>query len=198
MGPGITVAEVASSPWLTPRLLAVSTMVALLAAIGTYVVLADSGDPVESGPSGTILLEPSDEPPSDDPMFTTFDGDEVALSTLRGTPVLVNFFASTCVPCVREMPAFEEVFQEVGDEVRFLGLAMQDRPEDALDLIERTGITYPAAQDRDGSVINALGGTVLPTTVLLDAEGEIVANHSGALDADELRKLLADELDIRA
>lgn len=186
------------SPWLTLRLLAVSTTVALLAAIATYVVLDDGGDTESVASSGTIPLEPSEEPASDDPVFTTFDGDEVALSSLQGSPVLVNFFASTCVPCVTEMPAFEEVFQEVGDQVRFLGLAMQDRPEDALDLIERTGVTYPAAQDKDGSVINALGGTVLPTTVLLDAEGEIVASHSGALDAEQLRELLADELDIRA
>jgi thiol-disulfide isomerase/thioredoxin len=188
---------VARSPWLTPRLLIVSTVVALLAAIATYVALGGADDD-DDATTGTIALEPSDDAPSDDPTFTTFDGDEVTLSSLQGSPVLVNFFASTCVPCVTEMPAFEEVFQELGDQVHFLGLAMQDRPEDALELIEQTGITYPAAQDKDGSVINALGGTVLPTTVLLDADGEILVTHSGKLDADDLRELLADELGVTA
>ena len=183
---------VRGSPLLSPRLLLVSTAVALLAAIATYVVL--SGD--DGGSAGTVPLTPVDEEPAEDPIFTTFEGDEVRLSSLQGAPVVVNFFASTCVPCIKEMPAFEEVYQEVGDEVRFLGLAVNDRPEDALDLVERTGITYPTAQDPRGEVVTALGGTVLPTTVLLDAEGEVVTAHSGALEADELRALLADELGV--
>jgi hypothetical protein len=96
------------------------------------------------------------------------------------------------------MPDLEEVHQEIGDRITFLGLALQDRPEDALDLIERTGVTYRTAQDRDASVITALGGTVLPTTVLLDAEGQIVALHNGEIDAARLRRLIADELGIRS
>lgn len=185
------------SSWLTPRLLVASTVVALLAATATYVLL-DDGHDEDASTSGTIVLEPSDLPPSEDPSFTTFDGDEVQLSTLQGRPLVVNFFASTCVPCITEMPDFEEVFQEVGDEVPFLGLALQDRPEDALALMERTGITYPAAQDKDGSVINALGGTILPTTVLLDADGEILLRHAGKLDADDLRALIAEALGVPA
>jgi thiol-disulfide isomerase/thioredoxin len=128
--------------------------------------------------------------------FTTFEGDEIALSSLAGTPVLVNFFASTCVPCVTEMPALQAVHEELGDQVLFLGLAMQDRPEDAQALVERTGVTYRTAQDKDGSVITALGGTVLPTTVLLDADSEIVASHSGQLDEDALRSFITDGLGI--
>ena len=184
------------SPRLPWRLVAASTVLALCAATATYVVLDDSGD--DDTPAGTIELTPDGEVGVDGVAFTTFDGAEVALSTLRGGPTLVNFFASTCVPCVTEMPAFEEVYQELGDEVAFLGLAVADRPEDALDLVERTGVTYPTAQDPDSAVITALGGSVLPTTVLLDADGEIVATHNGELDADELRALLADELGIGA
>jgi len=129
--------------------------------------------------------------------FTTFEGAEVALSSLQGRPVLVNFFASTCVPCVTEMPALEEVHKQLGDQVTFLGLAAEgDRPEDALALVERTKVTYRTARDADASVITALGGAVLPTTVLLDADGSVVKVHSGKLDADALRSLLADELGI--
>ena len=184
------------APRLPLRVIVASTMVALAAAIGTYVVLDGGGDD-PTPPADTIELTPADEDP-DDAAFTTFDGEVVALSSLRGTPVVVNFFASTCVPCIEEMPALEEVHQELGDQVTFLGLAMQDRPEDALDLVERTGVTYRTAQDKDASVITALGGSVLPTTVLLDASGEVVALHNGELDADVLRRLLADELGIDA
>ncbi len=176
-------------PWPT---VALSTVLALGAAIGTYQLLADDepADPqVELTPEGEI-------PDPDGAVFTTFDGEEVELSTLDGTPTVVNFFSSTCVPCITEMPAFEEVHQDLGGQVEFLGLAVADRPEDAQALVDRTGVTYETAQDKDTSVFNALGALVLPTTVLLDADGTVVASHPGALDADQLRALLADELGI--
>ena len=192
---GDTVVGVPESPRLPWRVVALSTVLALGAAAGTYVLLADDD---ESTATSLELTPEGEVPTPDEASFTTFDGEEVALSSLRGTPTVVNFFSSTCVPCITEMPAFEEVFQEVGGEVAFLGLAVADRTDDALALVDETGVTYPTAQDPDGSVISALGGTVLPTTVLLDADGEVVATHPGELDADELRDLLADELGITA
>jgi thiol-disulfide isomerase/thioredoxin len=197
-GAGGTVIDVPTVPRPPLRLLALSTVLALAAAIGTYALLSD--DDPETVTGNTIELTPADQVP-DDPdaaSYTTFDDETVALSSLRGTPTVVNFFASTCVPCIKEMPDIESVHQELGDQVTFLGLALQDRPQDALDLIERTGVTYRTGQDKDASVITALGGTVLPTTVLLDADGQIVATHNGELDAADLRALIADELGIRS
>lgn len=184
---------VSDTPRLPLRVIALSTVLALLAAFGTYVLLDDGGT---SG-DGAVDLPLTPEDPNG-ATFTTFDGDTVELASLRGTPLLVNFFASTCVPCVKEMPAFEEVHQELGDQITFLGLALQDRPEEALALVDRTGVTYRTAQDRDASVITALGGIQLPTTVLLDANGEIVARHAGALTADQLRTFVRDKLGISA
>lgn len=173
-------------PW---RVLLLSTTIALLAALATYVVLSDD----ESDDPSVVSLTPGDElVPLDEVTFTTFDDEVVPLASLQGGPVLVNFFSSTCIPCITEMPAFEEVHQELGDEVTFLGLAVADRPADALALVEQTGVTYQTARDPDSAVITALGGNILPTTVLLDADGEIVARHAGELDADELRALLRD------
>lgn len=194
--PGSTVTLVPQASRLPLRVLALSTLLALAAAVATYAILDD--DTSTASPGGTIELTPGDEVPSDPDAaaFTTFEGERVPLSSLRGKPVLVNFFASTCVPCVTEMPDLEEVHQQLGDQVTFLGLALQDRVEDARALVKRTGVTYRTAQDRDASVITALGGIVLPTTVLLDADGKILATHSGQLDADDLRTILADELGI--
>jgi thiol-disulfide isomerase/thioredoxin len=196
-GHGSTVVAVPESPRLPWRTVALSTVLALAAATATYVVVSDGDDEPASSP-GTVQLTPEGEIPTiDEATFLTFDDEEVPLTSLRGTPTVVNFFSSTCVPCITEMPAFEEVYQELrGERVAFLGLAVADRADDALALVEQTGVTYPTGQDRDAAVITALGGTVLPTTVLLDADGEIVATHNGELDADELRALLADELGI--
>jgi thiol-disulfide isomerase/thioredoxin len=183
------------------RTLVVSTVLALIAAVAVVVVLG-GGDDGGSDRSSvvTIPLVPDGEPVDpDEATFTEFDGEVVALSSLRGTPVVVNFFASFCTPCITEMPAFESVHQALGDQVTFLGLAVADRTDEAQDLVERTKVTYRTAQDRDASVIEALGGgTHLPTTVLLDADGAVVDRHAGALDADELRAWLADELGVGA
>jgi len=195
--PGGTVVLVAASPRIPLRLVLTATVLALIAAAATVVVLSDDDEPLDAGPAGSIELDAEGAPADPDTVsFTTFDDEVVTLASLRGKPVLVNFFASYCTPCIREMPALEAAHQAVGDQVRFLGLAMQDRPEEALDLVERTGVTYQVAQDKDGSVITALGGIVLPTTVLLDADGDIVASHAGELSEDQLLGLIADELGI--
>ena len=180
-------------PW---RVVALSTVLALVAAIGTYRLLADDSAAVTAGaPAGDVLsLSPEDPVDPADAVYRTFKGEEVALSSLRGTPTVVNFFASTCTPCIIEMPEFEMVYQEVKDDVAFLGLAVADRPDDALALVDQTGVTYPTAQDPDGTVISALGGSVLPTTVLLGADGSILARRSGQMTANDLRALLTEEL----
>jgi thiol-disulfide isomerase/thioredoxin len=189
---------VAESPRLPWRTVVASTVIALLAAGATVVLLSDDGGS-DDGATTAITLVPEDAVPTfDEATYTTFDGDEVPLSSVRGNPTVVNFFSSTCTPCITEMPAFEEVYQEVkgSGQVDFLGLAVADRTDDAMALVDQTGVTYPTAEDKDASVISALQGTLLPTTVLLDAEGKVVSTHPGALTADELRTLLHDDLGV--
>ena len=197
---GSTVVAVPESPRLPWRAVALATVVALVAATATYVVLADrsaDGSDGDGGSVGTIELTPEDDAGGGDATFLTFEGQEVPLSNLQGTPTVVNFFSSTCTPCITEMPALEEVYQEVGGEqLGFLGLAVADRADAALALVEETGVTYPTAQDPENAVFTELGGSVLPTTVLLDAEGEVVSRHAGQLSADELRALLAEDLGV--
>lgn len=174
-----------------------STVLALLAAVGTYRLL---DRPVPPEPTVTaennISLTPDEPIDPDVATFTTFDDQTVSFASVYGAPTVVNFFASTCVPCITEMPIFEQVHKELGDSVTFLGLAVADRPEDAQELVTQTGVSYRTGQDRDGSVITALGGSFLPTTVLLDSDGTIVDVHTGELTAAELRALIADKLGV--
>ena len=193
------------SPRLTWRLLLVSTTLALIAAAATVVLLSGDGDGTASEPSSvvTLPLEPAGEVPTfDEASFTTWDGEEVPLASLRGAPTVVNFFASTCIPCITEMPAFEEVYQALGGReapVQFLGVAIStDRSDDAQELVERTGVTYPTAKDKDSSVASALDVALLPTTVFLDADGKVAKSSSGELSADELRSILVDDLGVES
>ena len=126
--------------------------------------------------------------------YDTFDGETLAFSELTDKPVVLNFFASWCPSCIAEMPDFESVHQAVGDDVEFLGLATLDRTQNAKDLIEETGISYPVGLDDNGSVFGLMGGLGMPTTVFIDADGVVQRVHSGALDADDLTDIINETL----
>lgn len=117
-------------------------------------------------------------------------GPQVSLSALAGRPVVINFWASWCVPCRREMPAFESVYEEVGDDVAFIGVNHQDSRRLALELIGETGIAYPSGYDPQGTVAFSFGLYGMPTTVFVDADGTILEQRTGELTRDELRSTI--------
>ena len=115
---------------------------------------------------------------------------------LDGRPTVVNLFASWCPPCIKEMPDFEAVHRQLGDEVAFLGVAVTDRPEDVTDIVEDTGITYPYTRDIRGDLAAAAEVRQMPSTIFVSADGEVVEVHAGAVDADELRELIEEHLGV--
>lgn len=107
-----------------------------------------------------------------------------------GKPVLLNFWSSTCIPCLKEMPALEEVNNELDGAVTVIGVDVTDTAEAGRKMVERTGITYPSVRDPRGEIFAVYGGLALPRTVLIDSEGTVRATHSGEMTADEIRALL--------
>lgn len=110
-------------------------------------------------------------------------------------PVLLNFWASTCAPCLKEMPALESVYNEIGDEILFMGINAQDSVESAQEMIDRTGVTFQSARDPRGQISTLFGAHALPRTVLISADGKIIAAHSGAVTREKLIEML-DENDL--
>ncbi len=126
--------------------------------------------------------------PAPSTTYTAFDGGTSSLTAHAGTPLVVNFWASSCAPCITEMPAFERVHQAAGDDVAFIGLAVSDPEDAARALAERTGITYELGFDPVGDIITRSGGTLLPTTVFVNADGTIAETHALSLDEAGLRE----------
>jgi cytochrome c biogenesis protein CcmG/thiol:disulfide interchange protein DsbE len=111
------------------------------------------------------------------PEFTleSFEGQEFTLAKMRGEVVLINFWASWCVPCEDEAEALEEAwqyFQERGDVV-FLGIDYSDTESKALAFLQRFGVTYPNAPDLGTRVSQAYGITGVPETFIIDRNGDI-------------------------
>lgn len=185
-----------------------ATALALAAATATFAVL-DSGDNAPdqvSGPdaasSDGYRMAPAGELPRStaEVRLASLDGgpDATLGDLLTGRPVVVNFFASWCAPCVDEMPAFEAVHRSVGAKVTFVGMANRDSPEDARATVRTTGVSYPTYGDPDTSALTFFGGLQMPTTVFIAPSGAVVDVANGALTEGELRTKLADLFGVAA
>lgn len=100
---------------------------------------------------------------------------------LRGRPVVINFWASWCVPCREEAPLLERAYQEYKDEgVVFLGVNIKDAESDAKRFVREFGITYPIVRDPDQSLARDFGVRGLPETFFLDHRWTFIGAFSGA------------------
>jgi cytochrome c biogenesis protein CcmG, thiol:disulfide interchange protein DsbE len=125
-----------------------------------------------------------------------FAGERVSLTDLSGGPLVVNFWASWCPPCIAEMPDLEAVNQLADGRIRFVGINTQDTEERAAQLVEQTGVTYDLLRDPDGRLFQVFGVFGMPSTFYVDADGVIVGRHTGLLTRDTLVGDLARHLEI--
>ncbi len=126
--------------------------------------------------------------------FDTFTGGRASLADFKGTPVLVNFWASSCSPCVLEMPDLEKVHQQYGDRLKIVGIDTNDGEIPGRRLAQQTGVSYLLGFDHTAEIAAAFGATNLPTTVLIDRDGTVVYSRPGAKTADEFRQLIDENL----
>jgi thiol-disulfide isomerase/thioredoxin len=125
-------------------------------------------------------------------------GPAVDLSKLRG-PLVINLFAQWCGPCRAEMPYYQELHRKARGEVRVLGIDYLDtQPALALDLVRRTGVTYPLLADPSGVLRPDFKIRGLPGVVLVDADGKVADVEFRVVRSyAELRSLVQRELDVR-
>ena len=122
------------------------------------------------------------------------EGQKRQLSLLKGKVVVVNFWATWCGPCVREMPAFTKVYAEYRERgVEFVGAANETRKEreKVAAFVKKHGVEFPIWLEASLDHMEAFKvGPELPATVLVDQEGRVAARIQGVTDEPQLRSLL--------
>lgn len=122
--------------------------------------------------------------------YTLADGTH-KLSDLRGKPVLVNFWATWCMPCIEEMPELEAARRNNPDLV-ILAVNRNESTEAIAAFAPKVGVSFPLITDRDGAISERYGVINLPTTFFINRDGTIAARHLGALTAARLAERLAE------
>ena len=130
--------------------------------------------------------------------FTTLAGKPVTASELRGKVVLVNFWATSCPVCARELPELIATYRTYAPRgFEIVAVAMPyDRPDWVVDYARRRELPFTVALDYDGTINRAFGGIeATPTAFLIDKRGRIVRRTVGQPDFAELRTRIQRELD---
>jgi len=128
---------------------------------------------------------------SPDISLLTVDGETLQLGSLRGRPLLVTFWATTCASCIREIPHLAELYDELAPRgLEIIGIAMHhDPPNHVLAMRQARNIPYPVALDLQAGAARAFGNVrATPTSFLIAPDGRIVYRRTGSLDMARLRR----------
>lgn len=147
----------------------------------------------ESKPESSTSGASSDQEYTLAPDFTVTDaeGNEITLLSLLGKPAVLNFWNSNCPPCKMEMPDFEEMYAELGDDVQFIMIdtvgAMGETKESGQDYVKEQKFTFPVYFDTSQDAIYTYGITAFPTTYFIDKDGYLIAGARGMIDKETLQ-----------
>ena len=114
-------------------------------------------------------------------------GQPVSLEQFRGRPVVLNFWATWCLPCYDEHPVLVANARRLGSQVQFIGVVFQDTEDKILRFLNDRGSAYPTLVDDAGKTAIAYGVGGIPETFFLDASGTVVGKHNGPITTDQLQ-----------
>ncbi|GEM46643.1 TlpA family protein disulfide reductase [Deinococcus cellulosilyticus] len=123
-------------------------------------------------------------------VLKSIEGQEYNLQKMQGKPVVINFWASWCLPCRAEAPVFRTLTQQAGDQVEFLGILFNDNPVKAQAFQEEFGLKLPILWDPGSRVAINYGIAQIPVTLILDQSGIVVYRRSGEVRLETMQEVL--------
>jgi cytochrome c biogenesis protein CcmG, thiol:disulfide interchange protein DsbE len=153
-----------------------SVIVAALLALLGYVLLHGAN----AGRTSALMGKPAP-----DFSYTTFDGKTVDLASLRGKPVMVNFWGSWCVPCKDEAPVLQQAWAKYQKtDVQFVGIAIWDQSDAAKAFARSEGATWINGMDNDGKIAIDYGVYGVPESFFISRQGVLVDRYVGPFVGD--------------
>jgi cytochrome c biogenesis protein CcmG/thiol:disulfide interchange protein DsbE len=120
-------------------------------------------------------------------------GSRIRLSNLKSRTVVLEFWASWCSACARQMPILNELVGRLpSDEVAVVGISVDDSPEPATQVARARALRYPSVHDSGGHVAESYGASTLPTMVVIDRDGRVRAVRHGVVGAPALEGILEE------
>ena len=120
-------------------------------------------------------------------------GKDISLDDYKGKVVFLNFWATWCPPCRQEIPGFIEAYEKYkGDGLVILGVAVSDRENSVKSYVEKSKMTYPVAMGDTKIVKDYDPGNAIPTTIVIDRDGNIFHKHVGFMDQSQVEKIFMD------
>ena len=157
---------------LSGRKKAITTRLAITCALAFASVFANAVEEGDMAPNFTLPSIYDDKPTID-------------LASLRGKTVYVDFWASWCAPCLRSMPAYNELYNRYHDQgLEFVAINVDNPIEDGLDFLLDTPLDFLIPSDPDGEVTERFGVVRMPTSYLIDPPGKIRLVHMGTSVGD--------------
>ncbi|MGD9900504.1 MAG: TlpA family protein disulfide reductase [Calditrichaceae bacterium] len=130
--------------------------------------------------------------------FTLKDlsGKEFSLSDYKGKVILVNFWATWCGPCLKEMPDLEKLYQKYKSKnFQILGIAVASKEKDIPKKVQSTGVTYPVLLGNNQTVSDYGGFSSIPQSFIIDRDGSIVMQITGSWSYEQFEKVVMDLLE---
>lgn len=176
-----------AQPEATPEPVAPSVSLPTIGAEGP----AQSQAEVFAPPAG-MPVAPYPQNVAPDFTLPQLSDEPLTLSDFRGKPTLVNFWATWCPPCRRELPTLQATYTRYSDKIGFIAVDLQESAETVAAFAKELGLTFPIVLDQDGSISHvSYEVRGIPTTIFVDANGVVTARHIGPLDEATIESYLA-------
>lgn len=146
-----------------------------------------------------LVLQLSQKPSAPQVTFTTLDGQKISMQDLQGKVTLVNFWATDCPGCIKEMPQLIETYQQYKNKgFEIIAVAMPyDPPAQVLNYSKMKALPFPVMHDGHAEITRKFGDVNLtPTAFIYDKEGKLLRHTIGELDFPALQQLLNQELGV--